>query len=143
MRIEIENANEVARALAQYGAKAERLISDAVNATALEINGDVKRAIQRGPKTGVVYEKSNPNRRHVASAPGEAPATDTGALVSSLYFTREPPLTATIGSRLPYAYYLEFGAINMAPRPSWLPAIEENRPKFNKRLDAALRRAAE
>ena len=40
--------------------------------------------ISRGAKSGETYEKYNPRRTHKASAPGEAPASDTGNLVSQI-----------------------------------------------------------
>jgi len=149
VRIEIENLDAVTAALVKYGKTAEKHIGDAVNATGLYILRDVKTAIQRGSKTGVVYKKTKPNRTHQASAPGEAPATDTGALVSSVYFTRDG-LSATVGSRLAYAYYLEFGTRELEdgtrtikPRPAWMPATERARPELAKRVEEALRRAAQ
>jgi phage gpG-like protein len=137
----VENQQSVYDALMKYGQKAEKEIAKAVVATALTVNRDVKRAIQGPPKTGTIYSRGSKN--HQASAPKEAPATDTGALVSSIYFKQPNNLTAEIGSRLPYAYYLEFGTKNMEPRPSWLPATEKNTPLFQKLIDAALRRAAQ
>lgn len=138
--ISVSNTKAVQDALRLYGDKAERNLEKAIEATALSINRDVKDSIQRGQKTGTIY-----NRRgiqHRASAPGEAPATDTGTLVSSIYYEKDNPLSATVGSRLAYAYFLEFGTFNIAERPSWLPATEQNRAKFDKLVEEGMRRAA-
>lgn len=140
--VSIENDAAVRAALRRYGKKAADLIDRAINAAGLDVDREVKRSIQRGPKTGIIYEKIEPNRRHRASAEGEPPATDTGRLVSSIYFTRER-LSATVGSKLAYAYHLEFGTRRIKPRPAWVPAVENARPKFNERIVDALRRAAE
>jgi len=139
MRLEIENLPAVQAAIRQIGEKAERNVSRAIEATALSINRDVKDSIQRGDKTGRVYRRGNIT--HQASAPGEPPATDTGTLVSSIYYESDNPLSSTIGSRLAYAYFLEFGTLRTAPRPAWMPATEANREKFNRLIDDALRRA--
>jgi hypothetical protein len=141
IRITVENTDAVQRALKLYGEKAEAELSKAVQATALTINGDIKRAIQGPPKTGRIYSRGEKN--HQASAPGEAPATDTGVLVSSIAYKQETPLSAIVYSRLQYAYWLEFGTRNIEPRPSWVPAVETNTPLFQKLIDAALRRAAQ
>jgi hypothetical protein len=141
IRITVENTEAVQRALKLYGEKAEAELSKAVQATALTINGDIKRAIQGPPKTGRIYSRGEKN--HQASAPGEAPATDTGVLVSSIAYKQETPLSAIVYSRLQYAYWLEFGTRNIEPRPSWVPAVETNTPLFQKLIDAALRRAAQ
>lgn len=136
--ISVTGTKELQAALAAMGDDIDQAVTDAVNATGLELRGDVVKRIQRGPKTGRVYKKSSPTRTHKASAPGQAPATDTGRLVSSVIFEVEGPATVTVGSRLAYAHYLEFGTRNIAPRPAWTPAAMEAQPKFIKRLEAAI-----
>lgn len=118
-------------------------VGKAVVGTALELQGDVKKRISRGPASGRVYRKSNPTRTHQASAPGEAPATDTGRLVNSIFFEVNGQLSATVGSRLVYALWLEYGTSKMAARPYFRPAVEAMRAKFQKRLEAAVRRATQ
>lgn len=138
--IEVDGMAQVEAALKKYARDADQEIAKAVTGTALEMIGDVKKAIQRGPKTGRVYRRGNIT--HQASAPGEAPATDQGALASSVYFEQTTKLSATIGSRLAYAYYLEFGTSRIAPRPSWTPAAELAQGKLTKRIEKALKDAA-
>lgn len=138
--LKVDNLRAVQDALRLYGAKAERNISRVIDATALTINRDVKDSMDRDVKTGRLYRRRN--IEHRASAPGQAPATDTGFLLSSIYYERNTPLSATVGSRLAYAYYLEFGTVRIAPRPAWLPATEKNREKFNRLLEEGIRKAA-
>ena len=140
INLKVENVKAVQAALRLYGDKAERNVSRVVDATALSINRDVKDLMDRGTKTGRIYRRRN--IEHRASAPGQAPATDTGFLLSSIYYERNTPLSATVGSRLAYAYYLEFGTLRIAPRPAWLPATEKNREKFNRLLEEGIRKAA-
>lgn len=135
VNIKINGAQEVQKAIAAFGLEVEKGISDAINATALEALTTVRKAIQGPPKTGKEYPRGkNGDKIHRASAPGEAPATDTGALVSSTYITKVDTFTAAIGSRLQYAFYLEFGTTRMEPRPSWVPAAEAAAPRLEKRL---------
>jgi len=136
--MQLEGGDQLAAALRAYGAAAEKHVGDAVNATGLELRGDIVKAYQRGPASGVTYEKYNPRRTHTASAPGEAPATDTGRLASSVDFKRDGPMSATVGSTVVYAAILEFSG----DRPAWVPATEAMRPKFRRRLERALERAA-
>lgn len=138
--IQIEGLDQVQAALRKFGAKAEAAIDRDVTATALEVNTAVKKAIQRGPKTGAIYKRGNIT--HQASAPGQAPATDTGVLVSSVYFQNTGKMSATIGSRLAYAYYLEYGTTRIAPRPAWQPATEDGQKKLNARVLKTLERLA-
>jgi len=118
-------------------------VGKAVVGTALELQGDIKKSVSRGPATGRVYRKQNPTRVHQASAPGQAPQTDTGRLVNSITFDRVGQFTATVGSKLVYAMYLEFGTRHIAQRPFFRPAVKRIRPKFIKRLEAALSRATQ
>jgi hypothetical protein len=143
IKITVQNLAAVERALAQYGAKAEAEIAKAVTAAALTITNDIKRAIQGPPKTGRIYKRGKLGRNHQASAPGEAPATDTGALVNSIAYKQETKLSAIVSSRLNYAPWLEYGTRRIAPRPSWRPAVDKNTPLFQKLVDAAIRRAAQ
>ena len=88
-------------------------------------------SIQRGSKTGIVYVKQNPNRTHQSSAPGEAPATDTGFLVSNIVVTIDTDgMGANVESRAEYSKALEFGTSEMAARPFLIPALNENRGKI-------------
>lgn len=83
-------------------------------------------------KHGILYGD------HLASAPGEAPAMDTGALANSIYVAtptenNAPPMsdvsiptpkrhTVNVGPSVFYGAILEFGA-GMAPRPFMRPAV--------------------
>jgi hypothetical protein len=73
---------------------------------------------------------------HVASAPGEAPAVDTGALISSIQtqfgmggLEAEVGVFGGLGK---YPYYLEHGtpAGRMAARPYMKPAFDAYEAKF-------------
>ena len=112
-------------------------VEDAVTGTGLELRGDVVKRIQRGPKTGIIYQRRGVS--HQSSAAGEAPATDTGRLANSITFEQVGPVSVTVGSDLVYAAYLEYGTTRMPkPRPVWRPAVEAMTPKFRKRLLLAL-----
>jgi len=138
-----QNMQEVQKALRDHGEKAVRAIGAAVQASALEITTDIKKRVQRGPKTGITYTRGN--IVHRASAPGEAPATDGSGdnsvgLASSINYSMKNPLTAEIETRAPYGPWLEFGTQRIAPRPSWVPAVETGTPKFQLRITTAIAR---
>lgn len=141
IRIEIAGIEELRRAFSNLDEVFDAAVADAVEDTVYEIDEQVKNRIARGPATGRVYEKYNPRRTHQASAPGEAPMTDTGRLVSSVYV--DPGrLSATVGSRLAYAAYLEYGTRRMGARPVWRPVAEKEAKEFRKRIIENLKRAA-
>ncbi len=74
---------------------------------------------QWGARSGRVYARGN--RSHTASAAGQAPAIDTGALRQSaqmhpVQFDGDKVIGA-VGVATPYAIHLELGTERMAPRP--------------------------
>ena len=134
-RITIQNADRVRAAIKQYGEAVERGVRRLIQAAALKAVTDVKKRIQGPPKTGIIYERGK--IKHQSSADGEAPATDTGTLVSSIYYIGAK--SPRIGSRLPYAFYLEYGTMMMRPRPSWVHAVVMARNNLNKEIDGLLK----
>ena len=85
------------------------------------IRGEAIRSIQTGPKSGRTYEKYNPRRTHKASAPGQAPASDTGNLDSQIMSVADGKNTL-VESRAEYSKFLEFGTSKMIPRQIFFPA---------------------
>lgn len=83
-------------------------------------------------RTGTLYKVTG-YRTHRASAPGEAPATDTGNLVNSGYAKRARRGLWHVGFHAEYARPLEFGTPKILPRPFLRPAVERFRQAF---LDA-------
>lgn len=112
----------------------------------VSIGNDVQRtmvdSIRSGNKKGRVYQRGE--RYHIASAPGEAPATDTGRLVGAIgVFPNLDALEVEIGIKRPmvdYAASLEFGTRTVAPRPFVLPAGEKNRENAFKKFQLAVER---
>lgn len=104
------------------------------------------KAAMTGPKSGRVYKKSRRRRtgtttakrrtrKHRASAPGEAPAVDTGNLKSSIKKRRVGNMVweVYVGQEASkYGTALEFGSPRrrLAPRPFLRPALEAVRKPF-------------
>jgi len=111
--------------------------------TAHNIERDIK-ADMRGPKSGRTYRRGKVKRSgkvvgykfHRASAPGEAPARDVGALVNSIHAKRIGKLTYMVYSNSEYARALEFGTRRMAARPFLRPAVRRRRAQFYQRMRA-------
>ena len=140
----------------------QRAISDVVMETAADIEAGVKLRMQQGPHTGAIYYRiDNGNgtyslfandsegyvgtfrgaglkATHQASADGEAPAPDTGFLLGSVYHEPTGRFSAVAGSRMDYAFYLEFGTFRMAPRPTWTPEVESATPVFYADIERAI-----
>lgn len=85
--------------------------------------------IMDGQKTGRMYRRRGVE--HQASAPGEAPASDTGRLVQSARSEYEPAdLSGEAIWSTDYAEALEFGTSKMAPRPYARPALANKKDEI-------------
>ena len=119
----------------------------AVAGSALLVQNDMRRSIQKGPNTGRTYKRTKDGKFHRASAPGESPATDSGRLVSHINFVLAAEgLMASIGihdvANVVYAARMEFGGrdsrgIYIAPRPYVRPALTRNAKAIILRLRKA------
>jgi hypothetical protein len=101
-------------------------VKGAVKETTKAIHSRVEEAM-REPKTGRIYGS------HIASAPGEAPAIDTGLLIGSFKEHFEG-LRGIAYSPIDYAVNLEFGTPRVAPRPFYIPAATDEFEDFINRI---------
>ena len=118
----------------EIGASMAREIDVVCENTALDIQARAQMAIMNPPKSGRIYRRGNV--AHQASAPGEAPATDTGNLVNSAYTKKLGDSDYETGFTAEYAAALEFGTAKIEPRPYLRPAVEAVKKAF---LDAIKR----
>ena len=96
-------------------------------------------AILSGEKSGRVYQRRGVT--HQASAPGQAPATDTGKLLNSISVIPDiPRVQARVNAAAKYAAALEFGTQRIEPRPFMRPALASNRAQIERTIAAEIRR---
>lgn len=136
--IKLEGADKLIAAFSKLSKEAQEEAGKAVQATAIEVRGNIVKRYQKGPASGKVYTRGNV--KHQASAPGEAPATDTGRLASGTEYRMTGTMSAEVGNNVQYGPWLEFGTQNIAPRPAWRPEVLEAQPKFLQRMETALAR---
>ena len=82
-----------------------------------------------------------PRREVIASAPGDAPNSDTGNLVNMTGTRVERVNQAEAFSSASYADDLEFGTHKMAPRPAMGPAFNQTKAQAIEDVRDALRKA--
>ncbi len=84
-------------------------------------------------------------KAHRASAPGEAPAIDTGALVNDFTISVHKPFVRKISTSQEQAGALEFGRLDgrMKARPFMRPAAAKKQAAVKKRFRDALGKAQE
>lgn len=135
---------------ARLDAEMQRALEPTMMGAAKLVENDAKASIASGPKTGRIYTTRFMTSRatgrifpteqrvpHQASAPGEAPATDEGKLVGSI-FGGARGLVAWVEVRSHYGRWLEFGTRRIQPRPFLIPAVERNRARIVAMVQAAL-----
>lgn len=127
------------------GNRYEKNVAQVLDAAGLILEGDMVESIQKGQKTGRVYKRGSV--MHQASAPGEAPASDTGTLANRSISTRKERHGLSVfvgvnkGEGVQYAAALEFGTSKMAPRPFVRPALEKRREAIEREVRKAIKKA--
>lgn len=122
----------------RIGPEVRKILSAVVRATAFNIEAAAKASMTEA-KHGVEYRRGG--KTHVASAPGEAPAVDIGALMASVQAredTDDLHWEVRVGAE--YGVHLEFGTVHIAPRPFMAPAAEGQRDAFERACAAAVAR---
>ena len=147
LKTEILRDEELLQKLRELPEHARAPLRAAIVASVLDVQTAAINSIQRGTPTGTVYRRYRGEGsyvEHQASASGEPPASDTGALASSVrWVLDEDGLTGAVGSNLVYSRALEFGwpASNLEARPWLFPAAEKNRRNVVARIAKAVRDA--
>ncbi len=119
-------------------------IAIALRTGAFMVHKDAVDSLTASGKTGHIYSLTHPTRNHQASAPGEAPASDTGELRQGIIVVMDADgMGASVISRAKYSAALEFGTIDMAPRPFMGPAYDKNKDAVSKLISDAVAAALE
>lgn len=132
--LDIRGFDQLMQELADLPEKANASIARTMNFVAQSTAQRARNKITTGMRSGHTYIIDG--KVHQASAPGEAPASLSGALAQSIRFTKmtdTPGSFATAGSDLSYAPMLEFGGFStfegevvyVEARPFLLPSFEE------------------
>lgn len=125
------DSTEIVLEYTHFGAIGESMVREIdaeCERTAEEIQARAMIAIQNPPKSGRIYRRGNV--LHQASAPGEAPATDIGALAANVTVKRDAPADWSTTWNQEYAAPLEYGTPKILPRPFARPAVEAVRERF-------------
>ncbi|MCD9186713.1 MAG: hypothetical protein LUM44_09780 [Pyrinomonadaceae bacterium] len=141
-----------------------KILDKAVQESAAELEAEIKQKILTGTKTGKLYRKGSIKRRgrivgskiHRASAPGEAPANDTGGLANSIRAKKVEQMHSKVATSKNYAEPLDKGATingrnkrtkivgpmrnrSLKPRPFFSSTADEFKPKFLNNLQEAIK----
>ncbi|MEE8499523.1 MAG: HK97 gp10 family phage protein [Kiloniellales bacterium] len=129
VRVTVSGAGRLAARLDRLADQVEWAVQAAVEEGALDLRREARALLDVAG-------------RGEASAPGEPPRRQTGALRDSLTVALAPDrLSARVGTDLDSGVHLEFGTKDTAPRPWLAPAAENVAPKIRARIEEALRQA--
>ena len=131
VKVEVTGGKKLAGAFKVLGDEKMRKMVKAMQTAVTLVASDAKKLVQKGPKTGIKYGK------HQASAPGEAPATDTGTLMNSISGDVRMEHGEVIGEVIAktfYARWLEYGTKKMEPRPFLGRALREKKKRIGELL---------
>jgi HK97 gp10 family phage protein len=146
LNVEIIGLDRIDRATQRVRDEVVKELLKGMQASVLRVERDAKKSILQGQKSGKEYKRGTVVHR--ASAPGEAPASDTGLLANSIRGSvdkaqlRQGQLEGTVRVGVSYGRPLEFGTRNMAARPFLFPALEANKRWITDRLNKAIATAA-
>ena len=111
----------------------DNMVKEYVTRGTLMVQNTAKQSILAGG-TGKTYQKYDPRRTHTASAPNQPPASDTGFLASQITMNVDVKPNGTVVGQIisasPYSKHLEFGTVDMQPRPFMQPALMKNKRKI-------------
>ena len=132
----VKGVNETLKKFEALGGDMQDALGKIATAGALVLEGNIKNDM-RQKKSGRQYQRGQ--KMHTASAPGESPAVDYGALINSIQSelgdVTSKSATAQVGTNMIYAVPLEFGTSRMEARPFMRPGAERAKPD----IEAAMR----
>ncbi len=130
--------------LARLSGELHQKAVDLVAATAENIAATAVDSMS-GPKSGRMYRsRKGDGSMHQASAPGEAPARDTGGLAGGITVVEGAnDLQRIVAVNAAHGLPLEAGAprAHLAPRPFMDPAVESQRAAWDAGVGSLLRQA--
>ena len=120
-----------------------------VNEGARAVRNIARRSVRAKDKSGALYSRprGEGRQKYRASAPGEAPARFSGHLVGHIRMypakRGRSRAVAWVGSTSPHAHLLEFGTVNMKPRPFMGPAARQAKAQNYRNIKAAAKRGVQ
>lgn len=130
--------DEVTRGLPQLRTALGTALKRTLENTAKATEGTAKLSLISGSRSGRTYKRGK-KRPHIASAPGEPPASDFGDLLGHITHTIGKG-HADVGATVLHGLHLEIKAPSKGGRPWLLPAFEKHAPGIEGVLVTAIGR---
>ena len=138
MSIEVSGIENVIAKMYLAANSADDAVDKAIRSSAFVVQDTATKSINAGGKNGKSYKRGS--KSHIASAPGEAPASDTGRLSNSIMALKSIYDNGwLVGTSLDYGKHLELGTKDIKPRPWLIPALEKNRNAIENNIKSAIK----
>lgn len=141
----VEGVEQLKANLAALSASLGPLVARAAFKGGRLVQSRVIKRIQKPQGVGQWVTRYQPGQapyQHLASAPGQAPNSDTGELVRGIQVevTRDDVTVGVESSQDDKAMALEFGTTDgrLLPRPFLFPSLEESRADIEKLISEAV-----
>lgn len=123
--VEIKGVKEFMTAVKDVETEGKRTVGQLLLEAATMTHKLAIDMIRQGGRSGKTYRRWRGAKVHTASAPGEAPKSDTGTLVENITIEKFGKDGYTVGSRkgAPHGFWLEWGTSLMDARPWLTPAF--------------------
>lgn len=144
MTNDVDGAAELKRALAAFSANVGAEVAKAVFKGGRLVQSAAIKSIQAQSQGEEVtrHHRGQAPYQHTASAPGDAPNTDTGELVRGIQveIKENDVIVGVEASQDQKALALEFGNEDgtLKPRPFLFPALESSREKIDQLVQQAI-----
>ncbi len=95
----------------------------------------------QGNRSGREYRVPGTKKTYIASSPGEAPASATGTLrqhIKTEITVEGRAIVGGVGTDVKYGPWLEFGTVNILPRPWLRPSFERAEEEVKKILGESI-----
>lgn len=148
LKLQVNGADKLVAFFTKSISDSQRAVARGTTKAAFILQGAARQKLQKPPKSGALRKRGG--KDHRASAPGEAPATDTGNLVRSIKVVAAQPglfpqALVTVGTE--YALALEFGTKRsgrkrntvIAERPFMRPSVREQSKAMSDAILAEIR----
>tara|TARA_R100000908_G_scaffold11622_1_gene4162 strand:- start:3831 stop:4271 length:441 start_codon:yes stop_codon:yes gene_type:complete len=140
LRLKVVNKADFDASLERQSRAVLNNLKAAVRVAGNETRNEAITSILQNPRSGPQSTRYNPKRTINVSAPGDAPAGDTGFLANNIHLVFDgDAMGADVESRADYSAALEFGTRNMAARPFLQPALEQGRAKYKRLFSKAVK----
>lgn len=142
MTVEVSGMAELKKNLSKLEDDLGKQVKDALLTGGLLVETQAKKNIQEvsSGRQVIRYREGGTKYTHIAASAGESPNTDTGNLIRSIS-TEIKPEAVFVGTTLKYAESLEFGTVNMKPRPFLHKALLSKQKKIKQLLISAIKGA--